>query len=172
MGGVCVSATAPVTSVRPSQGSSPTNRTVRAPGLQTRETVDSKTRPRAALPVTTELGAKCKLRETVVDGIFVSVPVALVRTNAIRPQTGAEFRRVHPFPGSPPVTQAKSPEPEAPERRRGLPPPVSLLQDLAVTERALRCRPRLRDTCQRPPRSPPQVCGGTSSTDLTGRKPA
>lgn len=122
--------------------------------------------------MTTELGAKCKLRETVVDGIFVSVPVGLVRTNEIRPQTGSEFRRVHPFPGSPPVTQAKSPEPEAPERRRGLPPPVSLLQDLAVTERALRCRPRLRDTCQRPPRSPPQVCGGTSSTDLTGRKPA
>lgn len=35
VGVVCVSATAPVTSVRPSQGSSPTDRTVRAPGLQT-----------------------------------------------------------------------------------------------------------------------------------------
>lgn len=72
-------------------GSNPTDQTVLVPSLQTQNLFDSKTRPRAVLPVPTDLRAKGKLRKTVVDDIFVSTPVALVRTNRL--QTGFEFRK-------------------------------------------------------------------------------
>lgn len=85
-------------------GSNPTDQTGPGPQLQTQNIFDSKTRPRAVLPIPTDLRAKGKLRKTVVDDIFVSTPVAPVRTNRL--QTGFEFIKKSPdmFPGSQPVT--------------------------------------------------------------------
>lgn len=138
-----------VTYMRLSQGSNPTDQTVLVPGLQTQNIFDSKTRPRAVLPVTTELRVKCKLWEIVVEDIFDSMPVDLTRTNKIRLRTGFEFRkeesRYVPWSHRGRVSSQK------PQNRRwGLPPPFSLLQDLGATERDLRCRSRLCIPCKWP----------------------